>query len=89
MSWFHRPMRSFSLSQRDATWDVAAIGFFMSGLLKWFRDSHPRALARPCLPKLLADRGAGCKEKQSRVSSIITFLTAYSEICGAKFSKID
>ena len=41
-----------SASQRDATWNVAAIDFFISGLVKWFRDSHPRALARPCRSRL-------------------------------------
>jgi hypothetical protein len=61
-------------------------GFLIRTSQIGFHDSQPLALARPCLPKLLADRGAGCKEKQLRVSSKITFFTAYSEICRAKFS---
>jgi len=59
----------------------------MNGLLKWFRDSHPRALARPCLRKPLADRVAGCKEKTVEDFIDNHFLIASSEVCDAKFSK--
>lgn len=62
--------------------------FFMTGLLNRF-SRFPSACAREAVPaEALGDRGAGCIEKRSRISSTITCLTDFSEICARSFGKI-